>query len=283
MDPVKKHLVLNGSLGPDKTFKIHVSSSMYPIGPELVDLFEDAEISITDENSLNVLAQHDSMGFYMADWYPEINHTYRITVKAPTFEDAYVDITVPEKLARVSLSNNTANTTYPYALKISDISETDNTYMIRAWYQHKETHQHWLGPGLTKYDTIITRNLASLHSTDELIGYYADGTYIGDEVLSNGPKSARGFLISDELFNGRDHTLNFKYSYVWQLDPDRPYLYVEVVSLKSEFYKYVKSYCLYFDALQTPFAEPVAILTNIQNGLGYVYGYSIWSDSIKIK
>lgn len=282
IDPVKKHLVLNGSLGPDLPFKIHVSSSMEPIGPELVDLVEDAEISITDDNNNIIYAQHDSMGFYQADWYPETNNKYRIAVKAPTFDDAFVDVIVPEKMENISLSKDLDNTTYPYVLKFKDPTEEGNTYMIRAWYQYKEIKRYWIGSGQWVDDTIIERRLATLHSPDELIEYSADGKHIGEIDISMGDKGSTGFLISDELFNGREHILNFKATYIYRLDPARPYLFVEVVSLNREFYNFVKSYCLYFDARQTPFAEPVAILSNIENGLGYVYGYSVNTDSIKL-
>jgi len=283
IDPVKKQLVLNGSLGPDLPFKIHVSSSMEPIGPELVDLVEDAEISITDDHNSTIYPQYDSMGFYLADWYPEINNKYRIIVKAPTFEDAFVDVIVPEKLVNVSLSQDLVNTTYPYILKFTDTPEEENSYMIRAWYQYKEIRHLWMAPGEWLDDTIMERRLATLYSHDELIEYYADGTHIGDVGFSSGEKAASGFLISDELFNGREHILNFKATQIWKLDMDRPYLFVEVVSLNKEFYNFVKSYCLYYAAGQTPFAEPVAILSNIENGLGYVYGYSVHTDSIKLK
>lgn len=281
--PVKKHLVLNGSLGPDLPFKIHVSSSMEPIGPELVDLVDNAEISVTDDNNNVIYPQYDSMGFYFADWYPELDKRYRITVTAPDFDDASVDVVIPEILGNVSLSKDPANTNYPYVIKITDNPDETNTYMIRAWYQYKEIRHLWYGPGQWVDDTLIERRLSTLHSPDELIKYSADGVHIGDVDQSMGDKGSTGYLISDEFFNGKEHILNFKATNTFRLDPDRPYLYVEAVSLNREFYNFVKSYCLYFDARQTPFAEPVAILTNIKNGLGYVYGYSVYTDSIKIK
>lgn len=282
-DPVKKRLVLNGSLGPDLPFKIHISSSMEPIGPELVDLVEDAEISITDDHNNTIYPQYDSMGFYLADWYPETNKRYVITVKAPTFEDASVEIIIPDKMVSVSLSGNIDNANYPYVLKFTDNPEEGNSYMIRAWYQYKEIRHLWMEPGPGIVDTLIERRLAILHSPDELIEYHADGNSIGDIDISMGDKGSTGFLISDEFFSGREHILDFKATYIYRLDPDRPYLFIEVVSLNRDFYNFVKSYCLYYDARGTPFAEPVAILSNIENGLGYVYGYSVHTDSIKFK
>jgi hypothetical protein len=283
MDPVKTRLVLNGSLGPDLPFKLHISSSMEPIGPELVDLVEDAEISVTDDSNNTFYPQYDSMGFYLADWYPEINKKYRITVKAPGFEEAFVSVTIPEPLISVSLSKDSADINYPYVLTFKDHQGEENTYMIRAWYQYKEIHQHWISPGITKIDTIIERRLAVIHSADELISYHADGINFGDIDVSMGDKGSTGFLISDEFFDGREHVLRFKATYIQRLDMGRPYLFVDLVSVENEFYDFVKSYTLYFDALQTPFAEPVAILSNIENGLGFVYGYSVHTDSILLK
>lgn len=284
VDPVRKQLVLNGSLGPDLPFKIHVSSSMEPIGPELVTLVEDAEITITDDNNNTIHPEYDSMGFYMADWYPEINKNYRITVKASGFEDAYADIKIPDKPTGISLTKDSSNTSYPYLMKINDRGDEENTYMIRARYQYKEIRHLYYDDGRKQLiDTLIESRKATLYSADELIDYNADGTYIGDSRLPSGEKAASGFVISDELFKGREHVMNFKATQIWRLDPDRPYLFIDVLSLNREFYNFVKSYTLYFEARQTPFAEPVAILCNIKNGLGYVYGYSVHTDSVRIK
>lgn len=284
LDPVTKQLVLNGSLGPDLPFKIHVSSSMEPIGPELVTLVEDAEITVTDDNNNTVYPEYDSMGFYQANWYPEEGKRYRITVKAPGFEDAYTEITIPENPSFFSIFRDSSNITYPYSLRLQDPPEQGNTYMIRARYQYKEIRYFYYDDGRKVHiDTLIEFRLASLRSTDEFIDYYADGTHIGDSRLPSGEKAAMGFLITDELFNGREHKLDFSATYIFRLDHDRPYLFIDVLSVNREFYNYVRSYTLYFEAKQTPFAEPVAILTNIKNGLGYVYGYSIHTDSIRIK
>jgi hypothetical protein len=283
MDPVKKRLVLNGSLGPDLHFKIHISSSMEPLGLELVDVVTDAEITITDDNNIQVYAQHDSMGFYFAEWYPESNRKYRITVEAPTFEDAFVIVTVPKPLTSTSLSRDPAELTYPYILTFDDPPEEANTYMIRAWYQSKEYRHLWYAPGVEIYDTLIEKKNATLYSPDELIDYYANGDYMGDEAPSAGEKASEGFLISDEFINGESHTMQFNVKYVMKLDMDRPYLFVEVITVEREFYDFVRSYSLYYDARQTPFAEPVAILSNIENGLGFVYGYSVHTDSIRLK
>jgi hypothetical protein len=283
IEPVKKRLVLNGSLGPDLPFKIHISSSMGPLGLELVDVVTDAEITITDDNNNAVFPQHDSMGFYYADWRPEANKTYKIIVKAPTFENASVTVTLPKPLASTSLSKDSVDLTYPYVLTFRDPPEEENTYMIRAWCQNKTYRHLWYGPGNEVYDTLIERKSPVLYSPDELITYFADGTYISDQAPSSGEKASSGFLISDELINGMKHILRFNVKYIGKLDMDRPYLFVEVVSIEKGYYDFVRSYSLYYDARQTPFAEPVAILTNIENGLGFVYGYSVCTDSILLR
>lgn len=283
IDPVKKRLVLNGSLGPDLPFKIHVSSSMEPVGPELVDLVENAEISLTDDNNNTIYPQYDSMGFYLADWYPEPGKNYKISVNAPGFEEASVSLLIPQEMGYVSLSKDTMDSTYPFVLAINDPPEEENTYMIRTWCQNKTFRHLWYSNGVVIDDTLIEKKTPVIYSTDELIGYYADGSHIGDEAPSTGEKSSYGFLISDELFNGQEHILRFKVSYIGNLDMDRPYLFVELVSVDREFYDFVKSYSLYYDARGTPFAEPVAILTNVENGLGFVYGYSVHTDSIRLR
>jgi hypothetical protein len=285
IDPVKKRLVLNGSLGPDHPFKIHVSSSRGSMGPELIDIVPDAEIYVFDGNVKVLMPGYDSMGFYIADWFPETNKKYKISVKAENFDPVSVTVLVPEPVSSTSLSKDPAGDKYPYSLIINDPPEDANIYMIRAWYQSKIfRHLYYYDPLPRQvYDTLIERKNLSLYSPDELIDLYADGTYFGDELPGSGEKQSSGFIISDALFNGNSHKFRFKTGSLGNLDNDRPYLFTELISVDKSFYDFAKSFALYYNARTTPFAEPVALLSNVLNGLGFVYGYSIHTDSILLK
>ncbi len=278
--PIIKRLVLNGSLGPDKPFKIHVSSSMESVGPELVDIVADAEITVFNDNIKVLVPAYDSLGFYDADWFPETNKIYKISAKAGNFDPVSVIIKVPEPVISTSLTVDPADYKYPYSLVINDPGEDANFYVVRAWYQKKTFRHLYYGNGMEVNDTLIERKSINISSPDELIDLYADGNHFNDELPGSGERNSSGFVISDALFNGKSHILRFNIGHSGNLDNDRPYLFTDLLSVDKSFYDYARSYALYYESRTAPFAEPIAMLSNVLNGLGFVYGYSIHTDSI---
>ena len=84
-------------------------------------------------------------------------------------------------------------------------------------------------------------------------------------------------LINDNLFSGRDYTFRTKlyhrrYSYGSQLL--RQHVRVVLLSVSEEYYKYFITKNLQDHASGDPFAQPVQVFTNVENGLGIFAGYS---------
>ena len=118
------------------------------------------------------------------------------------------------------------------------------------------------------------------------IYYYLEGSAEGTEYFHFNNLMS-GYVLSDDLFNGREKTLYAKIS-TWQLfdyyyqDLPQSPLYIHLYSISEDLYRFILTYNKYTDALGNPFAEPVNIYSNVKNGLGIFSGVNVSTDSVDL-
>lgn len=59
-------------------------------------------------------------------------------------------------------------------------------------------------------------------------------------------------------------------------------VFVNLHRINKDFYQYVRSYSAYQNTNGNPLAEPVNIMTNVNNGFGFFSAYSTVKDSVII-
>jgi hypothetical protein len=59
--------------------------------------------------------------------------------------------------------------------------------------------------------------------------------------------------------------------------------YIKLYTVSEDLLKFVNSYNLSINTGFDPFAQPVQIYSNIENGLGFFSGYTLDIDSMKIE
>jgi hypothetical protein len=88
-----------------------------------------------------------------------------------------------------------------------------------------------------------------------------------DPTYNNNTRGTPGILFNDNLFNGR--TIDFR------INADSPPIKkIVLVSISEEYYQYFVTKDLQQDARDDPFAQPVQLFNNIENGLGIFAGYN---------
>ncbi|MCR9099273.1 MAG: DUF4249 domain-containing protein [bacterium] len=107
-------------------------------------------------------------------------------------------------------------------------------------------------------------------NNDTIAGYYSVWLESNDPILSYAEVDRRGALIcSDGAFNG--NTYRFA-TYTWEDLPiglmPRSQLRIRVTSLSRDAFLYYRSLRQYWEAEGNPFAEPVTVHSNIENGYG---------------
>lgn len=89
--------------------------------------------------------------------------------------------------------------------------------------------------------------------------------------------------FTDSHFEGNRVTLDFKCNNSFQ-DPNRPLDYYQVYlrNLSREHYLYLKTYSIQQKSKVDPFAPPVHVENNIQNGFGVFAGFTVTRKVFKI-
>jgi len=206
---------------------------------------------------------------------PEINVVYTIKVEAPGFEPVQAMSKVPEKTDIQSLKvtdyliekNPAGEATYRFSVTIgfSDPGTETN-------YYHLNLYQQIFNYTLQGQDTIYGESeyfpiqFNQIIDNNFIIAYF-DG----------------GVLFEDSPFNGNIVSYTFPINFTLpSLEKTPGKLVVELRSASEEYYLYQRSLSQQQANPGPPFAEPVVLYNNIENGQGIFAGYSADLDSVRI-
>lgn len=265
-------LVINSVFESDSTFKVHVSSSRSVIDTSSFENIDDAVVTIKDGNG-NVIEvlNHVVNGFYKGLVLPEENTTYILEVNHPN----YAKITASDSLPSPIIINSVDTSTI-----LDPIN--GNRLRISMNFDDPENNQnYYLLETYSVNEYLIVENL-------DTVEYELDTTkqfmVLTDEVFQNGgsPWRDQG-LFNDLLFNGQNKTLEIEIpnenwsgsedGYDWSYKTLTLRLYLHNITIS--YYYYRTSLELFQNASGNPFAQPVQVYSNIENGFGVFAGSQI--------
>jgi hypothetical protein len=155
-------------------------------------------------------------------------------------------------------------------LKFDDPGGEKNYYLVQVY-----------SAGYSGYEGQTVWCVSTTDKDIEAIGENADPLST-DNCFDGG-----SLLLRDDNFNGTQKQLRFYVnSYYMQEHDDissnrtwRPY--VKVLRITEDYFKYVKSYNVYYNSSDNPFAEPVNVYSNIRNGYGTFSAYTVAVDTLR--
>lgn len=209
---------------------------------------------------------------------------YRLEVEASGFEPVSAEVTIPHpvQISTVDTSyitirdvRNDDARVISFHVKFSDPTSERNYYRLVVRETNGFTGSWGYGGHEgTFYRVRIDHAISLLGSNDVAIN--PQGSNYEDSFLS--PAYNRFFVFSDDLFNGTDATVSVyikRYTHPW-IDIKEFNLYeIELHSISKEYYLYEKSFRQFDHKYDDPFAEPVQVFSNIENGYGIFAAYSI--------
>jgi len=257
-------LVINSLYSKDSTWVVNLtlSKGMYdtswtyqPVSNAQVRLFKDG--NWLQDLSYDAVAQ----AYTSNNNLPEPGAAYRLEVTAPGFSGTIsADDTLPQTVPIHSLEFQRdawqKNGKFMSDLKIRFQDPAGWQYYALELYALDTLGGNvWLSPCFTSDDPVFNQGS------------------IGGPVAGNDNEYCERVYFSDQLIGGKDYTLkisinseNLEYS---------QFIVVVLYSLSRNYYYYNISRDLQFDTKYNPFAEPVMVFSNIQNGLGIFGGYSL--------
>ncbi len=296
VDEKEKNIVLNSVISDQEEIKVNLTKSIGILeSDKKVALIEDATVELF-ENDIFIEKMNYANGYYFSSLIPQTGTKY--TIKANN------NVLKPVE-ATTYMANKTNIKRINYSI--------DSTWRTEQWYDTLTQ---------TFYDTIIvsyeevkilveitdnpqTNDAYMLTLAAKRPNYvYPPPDYlpvkVGDTLVTiyynslnkeamewvNINQNMYGGAIADNFFSGQTFTFS-ALIYAWDIkdyqnNTTMP-LYINIVNLSDDLYKYVTSKNKYDEASYNPLAEPVNIFSNVKNGFGIFASYSVITDSLLIK
>lgn len=268
-EQVQPRIVINSQFEAGDSIFINLSESrdiLYNQNGALPNITDgNAVLQDASGNDLATFTHLTDGNYYVSNPFPLPGETYQIKVNKTGFTEVTSSTFVPSPLTINSIDTVTVNNKMEITVSFSDDGSQSNYYAISAISFAVDSFE--VSPGVI--ETYVYESYWMCTKDFNVAGAVADeeGEYCSDE-----------FLISDAGFNGQTYSLKFT-KYLDEMGDD---LVIVLKSVSEDMYKYKVSMSKYLEVQGNPFAEPVQVYSNVNNGFGIFAGYSVYSDTLEL-
>jgi hypothetical protein len=255
----KSKLVVGGVQRQDRPWRVDLTRSIYILEkPGNYPAVTTAVVSITDDNNHTFTLEHDSLFLYKGTTNPVPGQHYKIRVEAPGYDAVDSEFTMPMPVEIVDLFLDSAaidrggNDYYmselPVDITFNDPGGVANYYMATFTYYFKYEIRNQMG---------------------QVIGIDSAATTYPIPIVQGGfsDMEERALYFKDLKFDGQKVTVRGKifFSYL----PESVFrVEVALGNISEEHFQYLQDVELQGRSGDDPFAQPVQVYTNINNGFG---------------
>ena len=275
----RPRLVLQAFFTFDGVWTAHVGRSFRMLDLRLAPYesrtVADAEVELlAGDRVVSELAFSYSAQAYLFDGDSlEAGETYSLQVSAPGFEAIRATDAVPRPVptsilwfrAPASSRSGSGSGDFSVKLEIEDPPGEENYYQVSLY-------RVFAGRGASRIEYSFSTN---------------DPSILADNSVDGSPFEEGGFeggapYFRDTLFDGRTHRIELSTDFGSQIprsrDPesesDLSGIHLQVLYISEAYYEYLKSARLHDYTQDNPFAEPLNVQGNVENGYGIFAGYS---------
>lgn len=198
----------------------------------------------------------------------QAGESYSLRVSAPGFATIQATDAIPRPVptAIASYRINTSSRSesrisgdFSIKLEIQDPPGETNYYQLRFFRSgHRSGHR-------------LGRDEESFYYTVEESFSTQDPSISADNVDDFIEGSLTAPFFKDTLFDGQTHAIELSGDYD---APEHSRFHIQVLHVSETYYEYLKSARLHESTQDNPFAEPVSVYSNVENGYGIFAGYS---------
>ncbi|MCG8326573.1 MAG: DUF4249 domain-containing protein [Chitinophagales bacterium] len=256
-------IVVNAAFSESKEWSVQVSKSTSIATPEQPSALSSASVFLKDASG-NIIEEliHGSNGNYISanNTKPIIDQTYHIEVSANGFTTVDATGRLPHPvdftIDQTTTTSFDGEIQFKVDFKISDDGSSSHYYIIESFVLIEEP----------------SGEIIKLQNELSLLDSRTDNASIGD-----GTDRFSRIYLQDNTFNGQFYeTEATLYSFIPEDIPSENYkVFMLVKSVEESLYNYFKSFDRFKLTGDEPFAEPVQVYTNVNNGLGIFGGFSI--------
>jgi hypothetical protein len=249
-------LTLNSFFNPDSLWSANLSLNRHILNDSAFEKVEDGLIIILNEGREIDTLIHKGNGLYSSDTgRPQVGSSYEIKAIAPDYEmvNGQSVIPAPAPIIRAEISKADTHSDDGYNSKVR-ITFQDNGAEIN-YYQI-------LVEGELEYYDFSTNKIST-----NRYRVYLDSE---DPAIQNERFNwAEGILVKDVLFNGKQIEFSFN-TYLNNFSN----VAILLRTVSEDYYNYKTTFQLQEETSGDPFAQPVNVHNNIENGFGIFAGFS---------
>ena len=282
-------ITVNSFFRPEAGWEIHLSEARSVADGALASrLINNATAEILEGGQRITRLLPAGEGLYQSRSVgPAPGHTYTLRVSAPGYESIEATDTVPERIP-VTMDYEIIQQDTVFQISGQDTVFTSVTAEVQVTLQLPDP------PEQNDYYRLFVLYRVRQKTTGDFF-FFTYRFKTDDEAIRAENRDAFEFeteennkffnaVFSDALFDGEDHTitLNVRLSVnatrrnvngALLFEPGgtlQAYLY----NLSETYYDYTTTYDLYTEVRDNPFAEPVRVHTNVDNGFGIFAGFN---------
>lgn len=262
--------VINCKFYPDSVWfmSVTMSKSVLESSPYVNDQLKNASVTITSNDGESfeipyfVFQQGETVfreGYRSQGFYPQTGKNYTLQVTIPGYETVAAESNVPPTVDInnvIITSPLVENEPIHARISFNDPIGRINYYAIAVYYLWEYTYVE--GNEQVTRMSFTEANLEMEKS---------------EGPLNNSPTIPKEVLVSDNLFDGLTHSIPIIIQPSYNFDNDKKIIFC-LRSVSRDYYLYKKTKLLQLEAEKNPFAQPVQVYNNIENGFGLFAGYS---------
>ena len=236
----------------------------------------DAEVELlAGDRVVGELEFNDAAQVYVfGDSTLQAGETYSLQVSAPGFETIRATDTVPKpvptsvlsyRALASSRSDSGDSVEFSLKLEIQDPPGEENYYQVSMY-------RIYTGRGASRSEVYLSTKDPSILADNSVDGLpFEEGNFEGSAPY-----------FRDTLFDGRTHEIELSTDFDSEIqlagdfdsEPDLSGIHLQVLHISEAYYEYLKSARLHDFTRDNPFAEPLNVYGNVENGYGIFAGYS---------
>jgi len=273
---IAPRIVVNSLFTNDSIWAAHISRSVGVLETTSYTTIDDANVNIFDANAnLVTTLTHQGNGLYTSPTglTPQANQSYTIEASASGYESVNASNSIPSavpiyQLDTVTSTNSDGETILEATITFQDPPNISNYYMLEVYVTGT-----WINEW--EQDTIEIREPLQISCDDinvETVNRFNFGGFENTYLY---------LMLKDQNFDGENYSLTFSVINYAELKDLDLFGEIRLVNTSEEYFNYLKSFNMYQQTINNPFATPVQVYSNINNGMGIFAGGTLTSWTVQ--
>ncbi|RCL74489.1 MAG: DUF4249 domain-containing protein [Flavobacteriales bacterium] len=272
---IAPRIVVNSLFTNDSVWSAHISRSVGVLDNTSYTTIDDASVNIFDENAnLITTLTHQGNGLYTSPTgvSPLPNQSYTLEASAGGYQSVNATNFIPPavpiyQLDTVTSTNSNDETILEATITFQDPPNVSNYYMLEVLV--KGTWESWEG------DSVEFREPLEISCDDinvETVNRFNFGGFENTYLY---------LMLKDQNFDGENYALTFSVINYAELKEMELFGEIRLVNTSEAYFNYLTSFNMYQRTINNPFATPVQVYSNVNNGMGIFAGGTLTSWDVE--